>query len=101
MAACQNEGDQEQLATVQSCLGDALIRIHQTIERTRHHEAHVENLFHSWQSKWGRRREQIMTRLEHIESQLNQLTQTPEPTPSLSVVHDTTEREHILGMGQI
>ncbi len=76
----------ENLKSAQSRLGQSLIHLHSSIERTRQEQHHVEGQFLEWQENWSNRRDQISERLESIESQLEGLTQTDDSIPRLSIV---------------
>ena len=80
-------------ATVRSCLGNSLMRIHKGLEQTQHQEEQVENLFRSWQEKWSTRREQISRRLELIEAQLDSLARKQDHSPRLSIVRAPYEAD--------
>ena len=72
--------------TAMSRLGRSLIRIHKEKDHSIVETAQADVLFSTWQQKWASRREEIARRLEMIESQLADLTESDEPRPQLSLV---------------
>ena len=86
--------DRGKIESVRSRLGESLIHIHFSLEQTRQEEQRVDNLFLAWQEKWSSRRDQIVKRLELIETQLEELARKETRPPRLSVVglpHDAHE----------
>ncbi|MGQ0635155.1 MAG: hypothetical protein ACT4QC_11130 [Planctomycetaceae bacterium] len=86
MPVCDS-GSNDIRPTIQSPLGETLLRLQQILDRTRASEGAAQGQFAAWQQRWSSRREQVSRRLELIDRQLAALRQEdPEPRPHLSVV---------------
>ncbi|MGH7200018.1 MAG: hypothetical protein ACREJB_05400 [Planctomycetaceae bacterium] len=69
-----------------SRLGQALLRLEQSLLETREQEQRMESLLSVWEQSWSARREQMTRQLEIIETQLNDLSGDDEIAPQLSLV---------------
>ena len=92
-----------QYHAVRSRLGDSLIRLHKNIEQTRQREDQLEEMFENWQLRWSRRRDQIMGRLEMIESHLQEINKPnqEQSAPHLSIVGSTVDRDDVRSMADL
>jgi len=72
-------------------LETSLVRLHHTLRnRARHGEA-LDSMFTEWQSRWASRRDDIVQRLEAIDSQLDMWQPSNVGTPRLAVVGESEE----------
>ena len=81
------------LGSTRSRIGESLIRLHQNLEQNRRNEACGESLFDSWQRRWSSRRDQIASRLQMIEEQLERLTGDAGPAARFSIVGELQETD--------
>ena len=85
--------------SIRSRLGETLLRLQRTLERSRQSEQDTERQFHLWRSNWSTKKEQIAKRLALIDAELERLV--PERAcggPHLSIIGDTVDMRGISGM---
>lgn len=92
MPSSQCEG-RERLESAKSRLGEALLRLQSSLEKTRGQENRFNATLNLWQQKWSSRREQIRRRLAAIESHLEQFSEPAESAPQLSLVVGAGDRQ--------
>lgn len=69
-----------------SRLGESLLRLQHNLAQSRHIGVLSEDQFQAWQERWSAHREQIASRLELIDLQLEMLVRDNDQQPQLSVV---------------
>ena len=69
----------------------ALARLDRSVRKSVRHNEAMESMFTEWQSRWATRRDDIVRRLEAIDSQLNVWRPAGETTPRFAVVRAVEE----------
>jgi hypothetical protein len=83
MAFCLRD---ERPSRVPTRLEAALARLDRNLRKSVRHNEALESMFTEWQSRWATRRDDIVRRLEAIDSQLNVWRPSGETTPRFAVV---------------
>ena len=84
--------DQRDTPVRTSRLGASLLRLHGLAHDENREDTQTNNLFAQWQQQWSGRRDQIASRLQIIESRLQDL-RTDSPRPRLNLVGISLEDE--------
>lgn len=82
-------------------LGETLLKLQASLERSRQQEEDSLLQFIAWQSQWTTRRDLIARRLTQIDSELARLSDTAESVPHLSLVSGTVRQEGVTSMGPL
>ena len=64
----------------------SLLKLYRAVERKPGHDETVDSLFAQWQNRWASQRNEIVRRLEAIDSQLDGLYEPTESTPRFAVI---------------
>jgi hypothetical protein len=88
MAFCLRD---ERPSRVPTRLEAALARLDRNLRKSVRHSEALESMFTEWQSRWATRRDDIVRRLEAIDSQLNVWRPSSETTPRFAVVSAVEE----------
>jgi hypothetical protein len=72
-------------------LETALARLNRTLRNSARHGEAMESMFAQWQNRWANRRDDIVRRLEAIDSQLDVWRPSSETAPRLAVVSASEE----------
>jgi hypothetical protein len=81
----------ERPSRIPSRLEAALARLDRNVRKSVRHNEAMESMFTEWQSRWATRRDDIVRRLEAIDSQLNVWRPSSETTPRFAVVSAVEE----------
>lgn len=99
----RSDAARQKFHSVKSRLGQALLRIQQSLEEGRREEAETKSRYALWRKSWLDRRERIAERLEYLETQLDrrappggwsaspELAESAEQPPHLVVVGHPAE----------
>jgi hypothetical protein len=81
----------EQPSRVPTRFEAALARIERNLRTNARHGEAMDSMFTQWQSRWSNRRDDIIRRLEAIDSQLNVWRPSVDSTPRFAVVSPMEE----------
>ena len=81
-----SESNQPASRTPSSRLGKSLLKLHSDTERSESRLTESRSQFDEWQNVWKSRRVRIARQLENIERQLNELTDSSDSAPVLTLV---------------
>ena len=85
------ELDSEHNHSMKSCLGESLRRLQSNLNTVRRTRELDEDQFHFWLKGWSKRSNQITTRLEMIDRQLEKIIRHSPATPNLSLITESDD----------
>jgi hypothetical protein len=87
----------EKTSRIRTRLETALVRLNGSLRTTAQRGEAMDSMFNQWQNRWSSRREDIVRRLEAIDSQLDVWKPSGNATPRFAVVSAAEEAGTGLG----
>ena len=82
-------------------LETSLVRLHHALRNRARHDEALDSMFTEWQCRWASRRDDIVRRLEAIDSQLDVWQPSSVGSPRLAVIGESEEaRPETTGRGE-